>query len=103
MHRRANFWLGVAKSANHVSSSRFSLSMLEKKRLCVTSRLATRQTCSMGLRSGEYGGISKNDTLSRMSWYSSCSRMRRLAFLCQGALSSIIQIRLLSFESTVAR
>ena len=64
-------------------------SLFLKNTLCVFSFLVIRQTCSMGFRSGEYGGSITNSTASMMSLYSFIfsSTMSRLAFLCQGALS----------------
>ena len=46
-----------------------------------------RQTCSIGLRSGEYGGKETISTALLISEYVLSLSMSLLAFLCHGALS----------------
>ena len=63
-----------------------------KKTLWVFSRRVILHTCSIGFKSGEYGGRRINSTLSRISEYSSSFSVtiRRYIFLCHGALSITI-------------
>ena len=71
-----------------VSKAAFPL----KNILCVFSRLVIRHTCSIGFKSGEYGGNFTKTTFSLISAYSGffSSTINRIAFLCHGALSTMM-------------
>ena len=52
-HRDFNWLLGAAQAAKAESTFDSRRDSEAKKTLCVFSRLVIRQTCSIGLRSGE--------------------------------------------------
>ena len=52
-HRDFNWLLGAAQASKAESTFDSRRDSEEKKTLCVFSRLVMRQTCSIGLRSGE--------------------------------------------------
>ena len=93
-HREAISSFGLANLPKKLAKADFSSLRLLKNPLWVISWRAFLQSCSIGLRSGEYGGMSRNITLALISAYSLffLSRIRRFAFLCHGALSRIIYI-----------
>lgn len=96
------FSFGLLSEANQESRVVERLVKSGQKWLWVFSLLVILHTCSMGFKSGEYGGSETKVILSRMSWYSGSFSTSRFVFLCQGALSKTRTILLL-ISSTLHR
>lgn len=81
--------LGFDHTSNAASTVDSNVFKSGKNLLCVFSLLVILHTCSIGFKSGEYGGIMRNSTLSLTSEYSDSFSVaiNLIAFLCQGELS----------------
>ena len=89
LHKFLSCIFGSDHSSKALSTVELKAWILGKNILWVFSFLVTLHTCSIGLKSGEYGGSCTKITCSNISEYSGFFSVSTslTVFLCQGALS----------------